>query len=175
MPQESFAAMLTGGHPNSLGRTAEVVEAVLSDPNRLEELYQCYFSDDEVVRLRTSSVMKRVCQAQPDWLVPYIDRFIDVIAKIDQASTQWTLAILFQMLAASMNRDQFRQAKKILKHNLAAHGDWIVLNYTMQTLAEWAANDAALKKWLIPRLNELSSDRRKSVSARAKKLLNVLR
>ena len=61
---ESFEQMLTGGHPNSLGRTIEVVEIVLADRERLEELYRCYFSNDEVVRLRTSNGMKRVAKAE---------------------------------------------------------------------------------------------------------------
>ena len=38
MAEETFAAMLTGGHPNSLGRTVEVVDRVLADQRRLREL-----------------------------------------------------------------------------------------------------------------------------------------
>jgi|GEM_PF-4906833 len=43
MPNETFETMLTGGHHNSLGRTEEVVDLVLADETRLEELYNCYF------------------------------------------------------------------------------------------------------------------------------------
>lgn len=57
---EDFEAVLTGGHPNSLGRTVEVVDVVLADRAKLAQLYACYFSEDEVVRLRFSSAMKRV-------------------------------------------------------------------------------------------------------------------
>jgi hypothetical protein len=39
MTSESFEEMLTGGHPNSLGRTIEVVDIVLSNPARLSDLY----------------------------------------------------------------------------------------------------------------------------------------
>ena len=59
---ESFESMLTGGHPNSLGRTEEVVDLVLAEQERLSDLYSCYFSADEIVRLRVSSAMKRVTQ-----------------------------------------------------------------------------------------------------------------
>lgn len=48
----SFEQKLTGGHPNSLGNTVEVVDIILADKKRLDELYQCYFSDDAVVRLQ---------------------------------------------------------------------------------------------------------------------------
>ena len=46
---ESFEEMLTGGHPNSLGRTVGVVEIVLANPARLGEPYACYQSNDKVV------------------------------------------------------------------------------------------------------------------------------
>ena len=39
--------MLKGGHPNSLGRTLEVVEIIINDREKLSELFNCYLSDDE--------------------------------------------------------------------------------------------------------------------------------
>lgn len=36
---DSFESMLSGGHPNSLGRTVEVVDMVLADRERLGELF----------------------------------------------------------------------------------------------------------------------------------------
>ncbi len=163
--------MLTGGHPNSLGRTVDVVDAVLAAPERFEELFGCYRSADEVVRLRTSSAMKRVEAERHDMLVPYIDRFIGEIGELDQASAQWTLAQLFQRLAGDFTGLQRKGALKILQRNIAEHGDWIVLNTTMETLGDWAGADAALKKWLRPHLKRLAGDARKSVAGRARKLL----
>lgn len=174
MNTESFESMLTGGHHNSLGRTLEVVEIVLTQPERLEDLYNCYFSTDEVVRLRTSNAMKRVSLEHPEWLVPYIDRLVEKIAAIDQASTQWTLALLFDTLKAWMSAAQRSAAQAILKNNLAHHNDWIVLNNTMQTLTQWAKDDTKLAQWLRPHLKRLSEDSRKSVSRRAMKLLTVI-
>ncbi len=179
MTTESFETMLTGGHPNSLGRTVEVVDTVLANPARLDELYQCYFSDDEVVRLRTSNAVRRVSNEHADWLVPYIDRFLTDIAAIDQASTQWTLAKLFQTLESKMSAEQKARAQAVMQRNLAEHGDWIVLNNTMETLTEWAQADLAngddeLREWLIPHLARLRGDRRKSVARRAEKYLGVL-
>ncbi|MEM9775819.1 MAG: hypothetical protein AAF902_14675 [Chloroflexota bacterium] len=171
---ESFETMLTGGHPNSLGRTIEVVDIVFANPERLIDLYNCYFSEDEVVRLRTSNGMRRVCQEQPEWVVPYIDRLIEVISKIDQASTQWTLAILFDMLKGYMSAEQQTSAQAIMQRNLANHNDWIVLNNSMQVLTDWSEHDADLQTWLRPHLDRLSYDSRKSVAKRATKYLAKL-
>ena len=171
---ESFESMLTGGHPNSLGRTVEVVQCVLDQPDRFAELFACYGSDDPVVRLRTSSAMKRVEAEHHLLLVPYIDRFIDEIGELDQASAQWTLAQMFNRLASDMTAKQRAAALKILQRNIEHHNDWIVLNTTMETLAEWGRKDPPLLKWLGPHLRRLSLDRRKSVKRRAVKLLTAL-
>lgn len=170
----SFETMLSGGHPNSLGRTIEVVELILADRDKLDNLYQCYFSADEVVRLRVSSAMKRVAREHPDWLVPYLDRFLTKISTIDQASTQWTLAQLFLELDDRLSEAQRLQAIEILKRNLAASNDWIVLNNTMEALATWAKDDEALEAWLTPHLERLATDSRKSVAAKAAKSLRAL-
>ena len=171
---QNFEQQLTGGHPNSLGNTVQVVEKVLKNPEHFEELFNCYFSDDEVVRLRVSNAMKRIANERKELLVPYIDRFLDEIAGIDQASTQWTLAQLFLLLEKEMDATQTRKAKEILTYNLAHQDDWIVLNVTMKTLADWAKNDAQLKSFLFPHLERLSEDSRKSIAGKAKKILAKL-
>lgn len=170
MTSESFEEMLTGGHPNSLGRTIEVVNIVLANSSRLSDLYNCYFSTDEIVRLRTSNAIKRISLEKPEWLIPYIDKLISEISNINQPSAQWTLANLFQTLAVFMSEIQIKNAKKILKKNLETYTDWIVLNNTMNTLGQWAKQDLILKEWLLPHLEKLAHDPRKSVAGRANKI-----
>ncbi len=171
---ETFEDMLTGGHPNSLGRTLEVVDLVLADTGRFDELYGCYQSQDAVVRLRTSNAMKRVEAERHDLMVPYIDRLIAEIGELDQASAQWTLAQLFARLSDDMDTTQRAAALAIMKRNLEMHDDWIVLNATMETLAAWAGQDAKLAQWLRPHLKRLSADSRKSIASRVSKKLRAL-
>ena len=168
---EPFEAMLTGGHPNSLGRTVEVVDQVLANPARFEELFACYTSPDEVVRLRVSSAMKRIEPERRDLIMTYMDRFIEEIGALDQASAQWTIAQLFQRTRQELSPDQKSRALAIMKRNLAEHEDWIVLNISMDVLAEWAADDAQLREWMVPHVQRHAKDKRKSVAARATKLL----
>lgn len=168
---DGFEARLSGGHPNSLGRTVEVVEVVLADRSRLAELYGCYFSDDEVVRLRVSSAMKRVTTEHPEWTMDFIDGLQADGAAIDQASTQWTLALIFDLLVDHLSPDQHARAIEIMQDNLAHHSDWIVLNNSMKVLGAWAADDPDLDAWLQPHLHRLAEDDRKSVASNANKLL----
>ncbi len=170
-PDPNFEAMLTGGHPNSLGRTIEVVNLVLADKSRLEALYSCYFSSDEVVRLRVSSGLKRVCREHPEWLVPYVDRLIRDISKIDQASTKWTLAQLFGMLKTQMSPAQIQKATEIMKRNLRESDDWIVQNTTMQVLFDWSEGNQPLREWILRVLEKMLDSKHGSVAKRANKLL----
>lgn len=169
-----FEVMLTGGHPNSLGKTIEVVGLVLKKPSRLQELYACYQSDDETVRMRVSNAMKRIEKERQYLIVPYIDKFLDEVSTIKQASAQWTLAQLFLRLSLAMSPEQFKQAEKLLKRNLAKHDDWIVLTMTMETLVTWATKDSKLKRWLKPHLTRLAEDSRKAVAKKAQKSIVTL-
>lgn len=166
---ERFEDMLAGGHPNSLGRTIKVVDTVLADLDRFTELFACYVSADQVVRLRVSNAMKRVEKERHDLLVPYIDRLLSEIGALDQPSAQWTLADIFAALAPDMNPDQKFRARHILQRNLANHEDWIALNRTMDTFVTWARTDEDLADWLAPHIRRLQKDPRKSVSKRAGK------
>jgi hypothetical protein len=168
---EEFDAILRGGHPNSLGRTLEVVDLVLADPARLADLIDTYRSDDPVVRLRVSSVLKRIEAAHPEWVTPLIDRLIAEVGPLDQPSAQWTLAHVFLRQTATLTDEQRTAALTLMKRNLAGHGDWIVLNLTMETLARWAGKDRGLRDWMIPHLERLAADPRRSVAARARKAL----
>ena len=170
---EAFETMLTGGHPNSLGRTIEVVDAVLADRSRLSELFACYQSTDPVVRLRTSNALKRVEAEEHDWLVPFLDHLIDRISVIDQPSAQWTLAQLFLRLTPDMDPWQRERAVAILQRNLVRYDDWIVLNATMETLFHWSVTDVDLRTWLEPHLLRLANEPRNSVAGRARKLAGL--
>ncbi len=167
----TFEEKLTGGHPNSLGGTLDVVEEILADRSKLEELYRCYFSDDEVVRLRTSSAWKRITQQHLDWFLPYLDRFLSEISTINQASTKWTLAYLFLYTTDSMSAEQLDAAKGVVKAYLETERDWIVLKNSMDCLGTWARDDDDLRVWLEPHLRRLRENPKKVVPKTASKWL----
>jgi hypothetical protein len=118
--------------------------------------------------------MKRIGKVEKSLLLPYMDRFLDEIAQIDQASTQWTLSQLFLQLEKEMTEEQREKALEIMKNNLSYHDDWIVLCQTMETLGRWAQKDNTLKNWLLLHLKRLHQDNRKSVAKKAHKTLTLL-
>jgi hypothetical protein len=171
---EPFSDMLRGGRPNSLGRAEEVVDIVLADSRRLDELFEGLADPDELVRMRAGDALEKVCRHQPRWLVPYVDRLLDETGAIEQPSVQWHVAQILQQLRGELSDGQVARATELLKRNLARSQDWIVLNVTMDVLADWAQDDAALSRSLIPELERLRRDERKSVAKRASKRLSEL-
>ena len=163
----SFANMLTGGHPNSLGRTAEVVGIVLADHGRLDELFATMGDPNEVVRMRVGDALEKVCRERPSWLVPHIEHLLDDLGNIDQPSVQWHVAQMLQHLHDDLSDDQGKRALRLLQRNLTGSRDWIVLNVTMDVLTDWSACDSSLAGWLLPELERLRQDKRKSVARRA--------
>jgi hypothetical protein len=184
----SIEERLTGGHPNSLGETIAVAEDVLSDPSKklFNELRKTYRSDNEVVRLRVSSALKRVCglhrdslspntQPKPEWIIDTFDWLIDDIGwNLDQPSAKWSIAQIILELKNNLTREQKDASIALLKHNLETESDWIVQNMTASTLADFATEDNSLKSWLVRRLEQMKSDKRRSVSGKATKLLQKL-
>ena len=169
-----FEARLSGGHPNSLGNTVSVAQDVIANRSLLPELIATYSSEDEVVRLRVSSALKRVAWAKPDWVHHELDAVLHWVVALQQPSAQWTIAEILLTLGPMLSSSQRTNATNIMKAHLGASGDWIVLIKTMETLADWATTDAALRGWLLERLGELGKESRKSVAQKALRLHEAL-
>jgi hypothetical protein len=95
---EPFADMLKGGHPNSLGRTEEVVGIVVADRAQLEELFATMGHPDEVVRMRVADALEKICREQPRWFVAHVDRLLGDHGRIEQPSVQWHVGQMLQQL-----------------------------------------------------------------------------
>jgi len=171
---EPFAEMLKGGHPNSLGRTEDVVGIVGANRARLKELFATMADPDEVVRLRVGDALEKVCREKPGWFVEHVDRLLGDLGEIEQPSVQWHVAQMLHHLRSDLSYDQVQQATDLLQRNLTRSTDWIVLNVTMDVLTEWAHDQPRLASWLTPELKRLCEDNRKSVAKRASKRLAEL-
>ena len=172
-----FEQLLTGGHPNSLGRTLEVVTLVEQDKAKLEALSACFDSHDPIVRLRTSNATKRLIRAKPVRFDRLAERLITQVAWIPQDSTAWTVA---QILGENLERWNALpgplQDKSIdwLFGLFERTNDWIVNNAALKTLANIGLSDTTVDARLRPIAERLRDDPRKSVSNTARKALAAL-
>lgn len=169
-----YEGLLSGGHPNSLGNTVEVVAAVGDNPDLLAELIATYASDDPVVRLRVSSALKRVAADHPGMVHDALGGIMAWVRDIDQPSAWWSLSQLFRALKDQLSASEHADALELMKSVLTTHDDWIVINQTMGTLGEWARTDESLRHWLLPVLEGFTHEARVSISKRAQRYLTQL-
>lgn len=171
---EDFKSMLAeGGKKNTVGRAEEVVNAVLADSARLDELYECIFDDDAWIRMRAIDALEKVCRVRPDWLKPYVDKLLNEVAVIDQPSIQWHLPQIFTEVELSAS--QLSRAVELMKCNISTLDvDWIVSANTMTALVELAKHNLVSVDEVIPLLEVQTEHHSKSVSKKAYNLLGNL-
>ena len=133
---ERFREVLTaGGHRNSLGRSAELVELLGRDPARVEELFACTSDDDAWVRMRAVDAFEKVVAARPQVGLPFVERILDDLARREQPSVQWHVAQLLGELELTTSQQQ--RAVVWLEQRIATTDvDWIVASNTMRTLLD---------------------------------------
>jgi hypothetical protein len=173
--KDKFKTMLSGGHPNSLGRTLEVVDIVLNNKNNLIYLFECYLSNDATVRLRVSNAFKRIFRQNPNWFAGYVDKFQILIPTLNQPSAEWTLAQLHLEFCYLLTEKQKSKAINISKEQLKNSKDWIVIIQTMNFLEKMAREDEFLREWLVIKLELISKDKRTAVRKKANKIINSLK
>ena len=170
----SFEKSLKGGHPNSLGNTLEVVDAVLGNTDKMEDLFLCYQSDDETVRLRTSNAFKRIFRAKPELFNKWKQRFIKEVAEIDQPSAKWTSIQILNELFDQLDEKEKAQSIEICLRYLRNEKDWVVINQSLNFIRNHLERFDFKDLEMMKLLKNFVNDERKSISKNAEKLIKIL-
>lgn len=165
-----ISTVLTGGDRRSLGNTDKVIDYVLRNKARLIELIDCVDSSNEIVRMRASDALEKICKQNPQWFEIYKDKFLNDWPKINQPSVQWHLAQILSEI--ELTPDETQLAIKILKNNLGSTDDWIVENITLESLATFTRKGNFDVDEFVSILKLHQNSRHKSVISRINKLLN---
>lgn len=165
--------LVVGGKSNSLGKVPEIIEITLGDQSRLDELYECLFEEDAWVRMRAADAIEKVCRQQPNWLLPYIDKFTAGLAEDSQPSIQWHLAQIYAQVVLTKAQKQLiiNWLEKLLS---TKDTDWIVAANAMDTLAQFTRAGSYPTAKMIMLLKTQEQHKSKAVVKRATKLLDEL-
>lgn len=163
---------LKGGDQRSIGRSEEIVQDVLDNPNLFGELIHAILIDDPVVRMRAADAVEKITTTNQGYLQPYKDLILDRIAEIEQQEVRWHIAQILPRL--EMNKEETERAIEILKGFLRDDSR-IVRTFTMDSLAHFAEKDPSLETWVISLIEEMVEDGSPAMKSRGKKLLTRLR
>lgn len=172
--EEQFTEMLLeGGHANSLGRVNDVIQMVLGDNSRLDELYACLFHKDAWVRMRAADALEKICREHPEWISPYVDKFQKELSNSTQPSIQWHLAQIYEQI--TLTDKQKQKAQTWLASLLAnKNTDWIVAANAMDTLMKFTKSGSFLRSDMEKLLVVQQQHKSKAVVKRSTKYIAEL-
>jgi hypothetical protein len=163
--------MLEGGDRRSVGRVDEVVAAVRRDLGRFAELFEGMLVDDEVVRMRAADAAEKLTVENPELLAPFKARLLGEVAHIDQQEVRWHLAQMIPRL--ELNSRQRTKAIRVVTSWLGDRSN-IVKTFSMQALADLAADDAKLRARVVATMVRMTAEGSPAVKSRGRKLLAKL-
>lgn len=171
---QTFRSKLREGKINSLGRVNEVIEDVLLDKSRLDELYDCLFEDDAWLRMRAADAFEKICRQHPEWIETYVDKMQQDLFSSMQPSIQWHLAQIHEQV--HLTAPQRQRVISWLENLLSTKTvDWIVAANAMDTLATFVQSGDYKSSDFIKLVEIQTHHKSKAVIRRAHKLLEEIK
>jgi hypothetical protein len=163
---------LKGGDLRSIGRSEEVVQDILENPTFFGEVFEGMSHEDPRVRMRSADALEKVSRKHPEYLQPFKSRLIGQISKIEQQEVRWHTAQMFSYL--DMDEAERDEVIEILFSYIDTDKSRIVKVSSMQTLADLAEKNEAIKPEILERLKEITSRGSPAMVSRGRKLIKKL-
>lgn len=163
---------LQGGDRRSIGRVDEVIGIVLGSPSLFEELINGLFTDDPLVRMRSSDAVEKITLVKPDLLKPYKRKLIRLAADTEQQEVRWHMA---QILPRLTLKPGDRKTIVDILFTYLNDQSKIVVTLTLQALADFAAEDINLRPRVVRVLEDLTETGSPAIKNRGRKLLERLK
>jgi HEAT repeat protein len=162
---------LQGGDRRSIGKSREVVNRVLADPELFGIVFGGMTDDDPLVRMRSADAAEKIAALRPDLLQSYKRRLLREVAPIEQQEVRWHVAQLISRI--KLSRTERRIAVEILSRYLKDDSR-IVRTFALQGLADLAVQDAYLRPGIVRTLKRLTRTGSPAMRSRGRKLLQKL-
>ena len=168
---KSISDLLSGNDRRSIGKSDDVVALVIRNEKIFDELFNCLYSDNEVIRMRAADAIQKIVELKPDIIKKYKDEILNEIAKIDQQEVRWHVAQLIPYLG--LTKADTPIAFKFLNGYLNDESR-IVRTFSIQALADLADIDSSLTKKVIKIIEQQMIQGSPAMLSRGLKLLAQL-
>ena len=162
---------LAGGDRRSKGRSEEVVEDILNNPDLFGVVFAGMLIDDPVVRMRSADAIEKVSAKHPELLQPYKRRLINEVARIEQKEVRWHVAQMFSCV--DLTPTERNEVVSVLKSYLEDQSK-IVKTFAMQALADLAFQEESIRPEIRELIQNLMSAGSPAMSTRGKRLIAKL-
>jgi len=164
-------SLLKIGDLRTTGKSEEVVNMVLANPQLFDDVVNAILTDDPGIRMRASDAAEKITLIHSEWLHPYKKLFLDKISKINQQEVRWHTA---QMMPRLKLTEAERKRVFDLFLTYLEDKSRIVKTSTMQALADIAIQDNAYLNQVQRLLSGLIQEGSPAMKVRGKKLLLTL-
>ena len=162
---------LAGGDLRSKGRSEEVVEDILNNPDLFGVVFAGMLIDDPVVRMRSADAIEKVSAKHPELLQPYKRRLINEVARIEQKEVRWHVAQMFSCV--DLTPTERNEVVSVLKSYLEDQSK-IVKTFAMQALADLAFQEESIRPEIRELIQNLMSAGSPAMRTRGKRLIAKL-
>jgi hypothetical protein len=145
------------------------VREILEDPALFAEVFAGLIHHDPRIRMRAADALEKVSSKKPELLQPFKAQLMTQVSANPQQEVQWHVAQMFAYL--DLNDDEQREVVAILYRYLDATQSNIVKVSALQTLAEIAHRNRALKPEIVARLQTEVAKGSAAIVSRGRKLL----
>jgi hypothetical protein len=163
---------LRGGDLRSIGRSEEVVKAVLETPALFDEVIAGMTDDDPLIRMRASDAVEKITKIHPEMLTSHKEMILNTISKSEQKEVRWHVAQILPRL--DLTEEEIQTAIGILRGYLGDDSR-IVRTFAMDALVGFVEDQPEMKLWVLELVEGMIEDGSPAMKSRGKKLLARLR
>jgi hypothetical protein len=168
---DTILRKLEGGDRRSIGRVDEVVTEVIKNSAFFKELIGGLFVEDPIVRMRAADAIEKITLDHTQYLQPHKRKIIQLAEVATQQELRWHLAQIIPRLG--LTPKEKIKVVNILFDYLQDKSN-IVVTFSLQALADFAADDKKLRPRVMGVLKELTQTGSPAVKNRGKKLFQKL-
>ena len=162
---------LTGGDRRQIGKSNDVVTAVLKKPALFADLFSGLTVGDPLVRMRAADAAEKITRQQPDLLAPHTRALLRILSTTDEQEVAWHAAVMAPRL--KLTKKQCDDVRSVLESFLTAQSR-IQRVMALQGLVDLTAQDPSLLPSIKRRVSAALKSDVPSMQARARKLKDVL-
>ena len=164
---------LTGGDLRSIGEADRVVGMIGADQKLFDEIFQGFYSDDPVLRMRASDVVEKSARKHRKFLDAHTIAVVERLPIFDQQQeVKIPLALTLGYL--DLNPEQLPTVKKYLKKWLPDTRSRIVQVNCMQSLVDLGLKHGESPRELMALVMAQMESGSAAIRARGRKLLKKL-
>jgi hypothetical protein len=167
----NFEFELSKGKQNSLGETLKVVDFIKKNPKKVEDLFQCFYSENSLVAMRAMNGVKRIIKDDKKVFLKNKDRFLNQFSNSKHNVVKLGLITIYFDFLNHFEEKEVSKIKTIVLNWTKNSSDWMILAQGMKLLEKLSKSDKSLKLKLIEVAKRLKNDERKVVRTKAQKIL----